>query len=859
MGEENVRVSIIGEDRVSGSFRKAGKNVKKSASDMEKAFKKIGSIAFVTLALRRITQVTEKAVKDFSDFEESITKIATLVDNTSPIFGRFSNQIEQLSVQFGKSTRELSSAGFDIISAGITNTSQALDVLTASTKLAVAGFADTAASTSAVITLMQNVSDQFESAADAADFLIKTQKIARTTVGALAQNLGKVAGIAASAKINFNDLAAAFVVTQDTGLSTEEVMTGLRAIINGLKRPAAETEKSAEKLGLALGASALEGEGFANTLIKLAKLHPDLQKKIIQNVRADLTLAAVTQNLNRFMEARISITERTGEVNTQLAKATKTTAFQNAVLDQGFEALSRRMGKDVAPKMLQARKNLLALAEASLDLGDKLKELTEKVIQRLLDKLDDWGTAIDKLIVFLVRIGLSIRKTSKEQRELADESEEATTGLKNQGEQADETTKSLENLEEQLDVLQLSSQGFKDAFRELFRDSVDEVTSLADAIEQFQDSLKDALIDQVANTLIELAFAIIGVDLALEQLSKGFNATKFGGFLQGGGILGALFGFRAKDDLNQAKEEEARQSEKVAGKLDDVADNLDKFAESKDRAMDNLEDLGKTGDLTSGGVLSSNLSPFIGGTVGDQLLSSANDLSRGLQSIEPIPDATLESAELLLGSLESSTEQTGLLSESVLQVGESFIDMATQFIKSQLIMLATSLTTLAVSVAAGIAAAAALAAAWAPAATLASIATFGAAAAAGTAAVIAGLGTVQAFVAASPAFSAGSGGPSLSFAPGSLGEEIPRFGEGGIVTGPTVALIGEEGPEAIVPLNESSPVGFGGESGLGSMEININIQNAEITNPSNIEKLARQISRQIGLELDRPGFTGVRI
>jgi phage-related minor tail protein len=33
---------------------------------------------------------------------------------------------------------------------------------------------------------------------------------------------------------------------------------------------------------------------------------------------------------------------------------------------------------------------------------------------------------------------------------------------------------------------------------------------------------------------------------------------------------------------------------------------------------------------------------------------------------------------------------------------------------------------------------------------------------------------------------------------------IPRFAEGGIVTGPTLALIGEAGPEAVIPLDRMS-------------------------------------------------------
>jgi SLT domain-containing protein len=42
----------------------------------------------------------------------------------------------------------------------------------------------------------------------------------------------------------------------------------------------------------------------------------------------------------------------------------------------------------------------------------------------------------------------------------------------------------------------------------------------------------------------------------------------------------------------------------------------------------------------------------------------------------------------------------------------------------------------------------------------------------------------------------------------SLGVEVPAFAAGGIVTKPTLALIGEAGPEAVVPLNgRNTPTG----------------------------------------------------
>jgi len=41
---------------------------------------------------------------------------------------------------------------------------------------------------------------------------------------------------------------------------------------------------------------------------------------------------------------------------------------------------------------------------------------------------------------------------------------------------------------------------------------------------------------------------------------------------------------------------------------------------------------------------------------------------------------------------------------------------------------------------------------------------------------------------------------------------IPQLADGGIVTSPTLALIGEAGPEAVVPLNQMGAMGNGGNN-----------------------------------------------
>jgi hypothetical protein len=68
--------------------------------------------------------------------------------------------------------------------------------------------------------------------------------------------------------------------------------------------------------------------------------------------------------------------------------------------------------------------------------------------------------------------------------------------------------------------------------------------------------------------------------------------------------------------------------------------------------------------------------------------------------------------------------------------------------------------------------------------------------------------------------------------------KIPMLADGGIVTGPTLAMIGEQGPEAVVPLDRGM--------GMGNVTININANVADANLGDVIVNALRQYNRRSG-------------
>jgi hypothetical protein len=77
---------------------------------------------------------------------------------------------------------------------------------------------------------------------------------------------------------------------------------------------------------------------------------------------------------------------------------------------------------------------------------------------------------------------------------------------------------------------------------------------------------------------------------------------------------------------------------------------------------------------------------------------------------------------------------------------------------------------------------------------------------------------------------------------------IPELAKGGIVNKPTLAMIGEDGPEAVIPLSQrNNPQGVG----MGGGTVNVTVNASGITDRTDKRTLAREIGNMIQQEMAR--------
>ena len=173
------------------------------------------------------------AVKGAMDFEDQIAKVRTLIDETKYNTDGLADMFIKLSNESGRSTSELTEAGYQALSAGV-KFNQMNDFLQTAVNLSKVGFTETATAVDVLTTSINAYGDKALTAEEYANRLVLTQNKGKTTVDELAASMGRVIPTAAGLGVSFDNLATAYVALTSQGMSTRISTTYLNALLQEL-------------------------------------------------------------------------------------------------------------------------------------------------------------------------------------------------------------------------------------------------------------------------------------------------------------------------------------------------------------------------------------------------------------------------------------------------------------------------------------------------------------------------------------------------------------------------------------------------------------------------------------------------
>ena len=208
-----------------------------------------------------------KAFGNLAQQDFAIAKIKTLGVDADALNPKLASLSNQLSGQV--SQLDLLSASYDVASAGFGEVAKLSDVLKASQLGATGGFSQLATVADATTSVLNAYGLESDQAAKLVDGFIQTQNDGKIVVDQYAQQIGRLAPIAAGAGVGIDELNAAISTVTATGVPVESTFAGLRQVIAAIQKPTKEASDAAKELGVDFSATALSTKGLGGVLEEL--------------------------------------------------------------------------------------------------------------------------------------------------------------------------------------------------------------------------------------------------------------------------------------------------------------------------------------------------------------------------------------------------------------------------------------------------------------------------------------------------------------------------------------------------------------------------------------------------------------
>ena len=225
---------------------------------------------------------------------------------------------------------ELTAAAYNVASAGFTKVADQTVILSAATKGAVGGFSDINTVADATTSILNAYGKSADDAGIIVDQLIQTQNDGKTTVAQYADAIGRVIPTAAAAGVSIEEINAAVAALTVKGTISSESVTGLKAAIAGIIGPTDKAQARARELGIEFNAEALASKGLTGVLNDVAKATGGTAGEMKQFFDSTEALNAV-----------LSLTAGSGQ---KFAKYLKNQKNATGAADKAFQDMSKTLG-----------------------------------------------------------------------------------------------------------------------------------------------------------------------------------------------------------------------------------------------------------------------------------------------------------------------------------------------------------------------------------------------------------------------------------------------------------------------------------------------------------------------------------
>lgn len=351
----------------------ADKNLAALGETAKKAGRVIGGACLAGAAT--VGTLGVAAVKAGARFETELANISTLLTGTeTEVAARTSeigSQVLDVSNRTGVATENLTDGMYQVISA-FGDSKDAAIQLEIAAKSATAGNATTADSINLLSAVTKGYGDtSAEAVQKAADLSFATVRLGQTSFPELAASMGKVIPLAGTLGLEQEQLFGAMATLTGVTGSTSEVVTQLKATMQGFLSPSKNMKNALKAMGYESGQALLESEGLQGALDVLRdSVHGNELEfaGLFSSVEAQTAVLAMAGTQSENLASKTAeMYEATGAANAAFERQTNTLAYDAQMIKNLGANFLAQMGTNILPHVREFAEAAIPAATEALE------------------------------------------------------------------------------------------------------------------------------------------------------------------------------------------------------------------------------------------------------------------------------------------------------------------------------------------------------------------------------------------------------------------------------------------------------------------------------------------------------------
>lgn len=283
--------------------------------------------------------------------QTAFAKVSTLLSSDTNTEAYF-DKIRKASQETGVAVADFSEAVYNALSASV-DEAKAVEFTTSAVKLAKGGFTDTATAVDVLTTAINAYGLEASDATKISDKLITTQNLGKTTVGELAQNLGRSIPTARAYNVSIDELLASYAVMTKNGNQAAESTTLINAMLNEIGKSGTTTAKIIkEKTGHSFSELMASGTSLTDVLKILsdsASASGLAINDLFGSAEAGKGANILLNNVQDVNAAAAAMGDSAGATESAYSKVVDTLSEKTAKLKNNWELVKESLGTVVLP------------------------------------------------------------------------------------------------------------------------------------------------------------------------------------------------------------------------------------------------------------------------------------------------------------------------------------------------------------------------------------------------------------------------------------------------------------------------------------------------------------------------------